>query len=912
MSSSTPGNHHQPVPPYQQQPPPQAFQPQAPVQTPYQPFPQNQQYGPPQPQYQYQPPQPPQPFRPPPPQPYRNPTYPGPTFNQFPTPGPPQNLYPQNQHPNGPLQFSGPAPQNPTQQYRPSQPPTPFQQSPPPYQPPNANNGNYGSFPPPQNVHQWNGQSQPPHVTQSAPSFQRPQRRYSGSSSYSGTPGFQSQQSQQSQPSQTPQLNQTTSRNGSQSYQQTPQTPASNIVSVQQQPTPKPTQSAAVTLQAESESSSRASTPYGRHDSEIGDILKELKRQAGGLAGRNESSGAGNEDNESEDEKKQFNWEFKYIFKEPPKPESVALAQPLSTNFAMTPVPLLDSRSTASISRYVRKDNLKEFTRSIRSAPQWSFLKEDPAFSDLDLSGPLIPIDELSEWIDERHGTQNNDNDASRKRARSTGGDSGGDNGQEDVDYQIAQEAGTEIYDEEPPNKRQKNETGKQTNIISANGLKTTHVNSPTFGTRDGTPYLATDDEAWAPEPGEGASTPMSPTEMKLAALGVTGAPKPVTQQPMPPYQPPIDEMEYTSHHGPSPTSNMEDAQIPPPPPPPPPPPSHLQGMRNGYNHGQMPPNQFQMPPHPQSSNIPNGMPNNMPANMPGNMQNYGQSNMHQGMPQDMQNRPPQFGQLPNAPYTNGQQHQPQYNPSMNEPQQYGNSGYPTPAFNQFPPLNQYGPPNHQPFFSGPQPADDQYNNGNSQPPHNNATQYSGQAYLPAQQLSHGPATPYTNDFQGNQQYLNGVQTQNNQQHGNLTHGNQTYGNGGPNEQQNNGIHNKSQIRQDSGYISAGGSYSNSSAVNGAENPQNPQNPQNPHQPPQQMQGNTGANTSVTPQQTSPVDDSPTTKRSRSSSTDSVLSPTSAMLLGSEARPRKLRKGEKAAKRPPPDVADAYSRRWDR
>lgn len=656
-------------------------------------------------------------------------------------------------------------------------------------------------------------------------------------------------------------------------------------------------------MQAEFDDSSRASTPYGRHDSEIGDILKELKRQAGGLAGRNEGSSAGNEDNKSEDEKQQFNWEFKYIFKEPPKPESVALAQPLSTNFAMTPVPLLDSKSTVSISRYVRKDNLKEFTRSIRSAPQWSFLKEDPAFSDLDLNGPLIPIDELSEWIAERHGTQNNDNDASRKRTRSMGSDSGGNNEEEDIDHQNAKEAGTEIYDKEPPNKRQKNETSGQTDILSANGLKITHVNSPTFETRDGTPYLATDDEAWAPEPGEGASTPMSPTEIKLAALGVTGAPKPVTQQLMPTYQPPTDEIEYTSHLGPSLTPNMVDEKIPPPPPPPPPnPPSNLQAMRNGYNHGQM-------PPHVQSSNIPNGMPNNIPANIPGSMQNYGQSNTYQGMPQNMQNVPPQFGQFPNAPpYTNEQQYQPQYNSSVNQPQQpqqHGSPDYSTSSFNQFPSLNQYGPPNHQPFFNDPQLANSQYN-GSSQPPQNNVAPYSGQAYPPAQPLNHGPAMPYNNSFQGNQQYLNGVQTQNNQQHGSLIHGNQPYGNGVPNQQQNNGSHNNSQIHQDSGYISVGGSYSNDSVVNGAENPRDP------YQPPQQIQRSTGANTSVTPQQTPLVEDSPTTKRSRSGSTDSVLSPTSAMLLGSEARPRKLRRGEKIAKRPPPDVADAYSRRWDR
>ncbi|CCU74726.1 hypothetical protein BGHDH14_bgh05521 [Blumeria hordei DH14] len=107
-----------------------------------------------------------------------------------------------------------------------------------------------------------------------------------------------------------------------------------------------------------------------------------------------------------ENQEDSWEWEYENIFKDPPIAETVALAQPLAVAFKSTPVPLMQpcSKLGASISRYARKDNLKEFTRSIRSTPQWSYMQEDPAFSDTCLDGQLIPLDQIHTWTASRHG----------------------------------------------------------------------------------------------------------------------------------------------------------------------------------------------------------------------------------------------------------------------------------------------------------------------------------------------------------------------------------------------------------------------------------------------------------------------------------------------------------------------------
>ncbi|RKF64055.1 hypothetical protein OnM2_021037 [Erysiphe neolycopersici] len=123
------------------------------------------------------------------------------------------------------------------------------------------------------------------------------------------------------------------------------------------------------------------------------------------------------------DYKEEFwEWEFSAIFKEPSAAEAVELAQPLAASFKSTPVPLTQPWSSLvpSISRYARKDNAKEFARSIRCSPQWSYLQEDPAFADIEVNSPLISIDEILAWIAMRRGVDINSNDTCENRHSKT------------------------------------------------------------------------------------------------------------------------------------------------------------------------------------------------------------------------------------------------------------------------------------------------------------------------------------------------------------------------------------------------------------------------------------------------------------------------------------------------------------
>ena len=422
---------------------------------------------------------------------------------------------------------------------------------------------------------------------------------------------------------------------------------------------------------------------------------------------------------QADDYEQEFNWEFKKIFMEPEKQEWVALAQPLSTTFDMTPVPLLDMRSTNSVSRYARKENLKEFTRSIRSAPQWSYLKEDPAFSDSELDGPLIPFHEIPGWTAARHGTEElpENRRPSRKRAWS--------DEQDDVDNQIKLESahhdtpGQQAEDQQegqPKTKRQKNkETQEQQLFADASperpGTPTATAGTPVLG-RAGTPSFGADDDVWAPQPGEGAeSAPVDPTEALLASLGVSGSPKPVQEEPLPPFLSSTAEDHFQATPDPALVPTLS--------------------RHSSFDNATYPPNSH---PNPQYGD---GHPIKPPY-----------ANTHRGNPQHG-NGPP----APNPSYPNGPHAIPQYNnqspiypPYYNAP--HGNT--------------QYGSTGNMPYPNGP-PLQRQY--------------------------SSGPANPqYGNN--GDSQYMNGPPV---------------------NPQFNPGPHGTPPLRQDSGYVSARGSYSNDS-----------------------------------------------------------------------------------------------------
>jgi hypothetical protein len=255
--------------------------------------------------------------------------------------------------------------------------------------------------------------------------------------------------------------------------------------------------------------------------------------------GKQKEEGEVSEEDPTEQE---FNWELETIFKESLPTENVALAQPLSTQFHMTPVPLLQTSSATSVSRYARKDNLKEFTRPIRSQPQWSYLQEDPGFSDAKMEGELIPLGEALNWTAKRQGVTAHSLSA-RKRFPLLGERKRGwsdDGQQDDADSGINLEISDESLDGGGPNKRQKLEEVDHeipdTVIVQAAGTPTVAPGTPTL-VRAGTPSLDTMDDVWAPQPGEGSisgAVNKDPTEALLASLGVSGSPKPVRKRSTP------------------------------------------------------------------------------------------------------------------------------------------------------------------------------------------------------------------------------------------------------------------------------------------------------------------------------------------------------------------------------------------
>ncbi|KAE8448598.1 hypothetical protein EG329_009023 [Mollisiaceae sp. DMI_Dod_QoI] len=943
--------------------PPQSFAQGGPVQ--YPPYPPNQQYGPPAPQYQYTQPQ--QPYSAPPPnQQYPRSGFQPPSYSQY------------NQNSGG-QQFGVPVYQPPPQPQYNSRGPAQYQAPVNTYAPPNT--GYHGSYPstptpapapyqpPPQ---QWNNTP-----SSSQPPFQRPQRSNSGfQREFSGTPSHHSQQ-QQPPRSQSQQLDY-----GSEAPHQTPQTPSSNSGKIQHAPR-QSSQGSPVKPQIGSVPSTPASNSTNRigYTSTINvetrkyEQVATAEKDASEILPEQETEEG--EVQEGDDEEELFNWELEHIFKEPPAAETVALAQPLSAGFESTPVPLVQAWTTnvPSISRYARKENLKEFIRSVRSAPQWSYLQEDPAFAEITDEGDLIPLSELAAWMDIHHGRTitvdevEDSEPASKKRTRSEAENITEDE-QENVDQQIALEVATEEQDEEPPSKRQKNDEAEDPDEI----MRTPGGRTPIIDGRGGTPCLATTDDAWAPQPGECATSPADPTETLLASLGVSGVPKPVSQEPLPPY---VSKEEQTrspqSSQTHTPVTIHQPAQVPS---------VNVSGSNAqsvSQNHG---------PPMvaPPQSNPQYGPTANAPYSN-GNIPNplYGQGtpiNNPQVPPQYNHSAPPQYGPPMNAPYGNAPPH------NMNGPPQYGppasvpyNSGPPN-SYPQGPPQGppqwgpqrnssfgngaqytapqqypQYGPPPNAPYAGVPYgPPANQYGNAapvqySQGPPQYNQPRHPSYGAAPPMPGQYGPVTqtsptqygppqniPYSAAPYPNQtQYQNGptggygtgppVGPPNNTQYSSMP----PNPNMPPNQPQYGNLPNSHlPPRQDSGYVSARGSYSSGSGPNGLGNQGDPQDPTQPPQgqPIPDTTDQQPARSSVQdPASQQKIGSSGNSNESAGSneaaesSPGTPLSPTSAEILGKLVRKPSKGKATQSAgqdkasvrkvkKRPQPVVAEAYSRRW--
>ncbi|CAL3971383.1 unnamed protein product [Diplocarpon coronariae] len=542
-----------PRPPAQQQYSPLG----GPVQ--YPPLQQSTQYGPPAPQYPYGQPQTPAPQTYGAPLPYARPGFHPPQYNQYPT-----------QH--GPPQFNNPGYQGPLEQFGPPA-PVSYQQPPSSYPTHNAGYGSNFQAPPVQHQppqQQWS--AHPPAVE---PVYQNVPRSHSAQQrnavKYSNSP-LQPGNPVQPEPLGAPvnqiQKQQTQSLQHdyrSTSNHQRPPTPSSRHGSAQHGSRPAAQTCIAMSHETEIESpvSSAANTPYGGYGCGGSDDAKDDSEQVlVSSTGQEQGPEKPEEDEvgEAATEDAMFKWEFKHIFKEPPILETIELAQPLSASVKLTPVPLVQDWCTivTSISRHARKDNLKDFLRPTHTLPQWSELKEDPAFADIDLNGPSIPFNKLGEWIFNHH-TETDEviveteimeeiGENPRKRARSDAGEAHNTPGQDQADRDP--EIDKEVV--KHPAKRQKNDTPTP---VQDEGLRTPSGMTPVIY-RSGTPCGDVEgDDAWAPLPGESASTPQDPTEALLASLGVTGSPKPVQKEPIPQYMNELEEVPRAQSSQPSHTA---------------------------------------------------------------------------------------------------------------------------------------------------------------------------------------------------------------------------------------------------------------------------------------------------------------------------------------------------------------------
>jgi hypothetical protein len=716
----------QPAAGYQQYPVQAWPAPAAPPPNQYQSYPPPaQQYGPPAtaPQYSYN--QASQPYNAPPAPQYGRPTYQAPPNNPY---GPPA----------GPSQFGTQGYIQPQQPYPP--PVTAPYQPPQSHYPPNPGYSSTYQAPPKSfsSQSQWHGTS-----NANRANHPRQQRSNSGyKRDFSNNPSQQSQR-QPSQQYQQPFQALDYGSEGPTQSQQIPQTPISNNGSAHQ----GPAQSQNVSS-LNAEAASVQSTPHVVDESGTvieANAVKQDPLSSSEIQGNfieQEEKPEEGEIGPEDDVEEEFQWDFEHAFEEIKPKETVALAQPLSASFKSTPVPLIQAWSikVPSISRYARKDNLNEYVRPIRSSPQWSYLQEDPAFSDADLEGELIPFDDVPAWMAARHGITSSyeaedEWEMSRKHPR----DENEENLQDEeyyIDDQNPHEVAEEPEVEGPRTKRQKQEDSKQVDgeevMEEARSESTPETLVVIANARGGTPCLANvEDEAWAPEPGERATSPPDPTEALLASLGVSGDAKPVKQNSLPPYMAGVEE-NPSPRSGPAshtPIASQSSTTFPP---------ADIQPnndtpMNNDYpTANDPPPNQSQQMTNGSSMNAPpmnvppmSGQPMNQGP--PGNATQVSTDYLQQGQPPASYGPPVVTGygngHPMQAPYQNG----PLVNPAYPPNPQYGsptNNGYGNgPPYAQPP----YGPPSNIPYTNGPP------NNYSQGPPQ----------YGPPRNPSYGSAPPY-------------------------------------------------------------------------------------------------------------------------------------------------------------------------
>ena len=419
------------------------------------------------------------------------------------------------------------------QQYGFQQTSTPYHAPPPSYAP-YQQIGNYGEYPsqqlanfqgPPQQ--QWNHMYAPQPV-RDAPPYQYQHGSYTDAVYPPSTPSFHTQSPHSSQ-----------GRDRAQSFHKKFQSPIPPH-NRSQQANPSIIQTTPVSSIAQS---NRSDTTFDRDEPGKTTSANGIKAET---PNKNGTGRLSDDDDDRLTEDQQFAWDMTCIFMDVSPKETVRLACPLSISFAVTPVPLLDADSKLPVSRFLRDVNINSFSKSVREAANWPVLKIDPAFAEIDLDSPLIPIDEIRGWMAKRQGIIDSP-EASRKRTRSKEPDF--QDRQGDIDDQMAHGTDFDTQGQSPPSKRRRSENSNQ---VIREKEAASSITTLVYEARAGTPCLVSDDNAWAPEPGERACSPAAPgdnTEALLVSLGVTGSPKPVLQESLPHYQPTLEVLEVSTDH---------------------------------------------------------------------------------------------------------------------------------------------------------------------------------------------------------------------------------------------------------------------------------------------------------------------------------------------------------------------------
>ncbi|KAI9772528.1 MAG: hypothetical protein M1840_000733 [Geoglossum simile] len=202
-----------------------------------------------------------------------------------------------------------------------------------------------------------------------------------------------------------------------------------------------------------------------------------------------------------------------------PKPVGRPLAATFSQSEAQDPLPpLWPEESGKSVSKYISLDSLNETCASIRNSNDWENMSNDPIFREIGDDRGLVPIDELLT----SRGRYEGNADRDQTRASSSSSDHGG-NQSDQPGWSVMDnlEYALNSGDFTVASGQQKQAPSEPFDMAEMEQLDRAEEFTQRTITRGSTVTAR----------GKETPTPNESQEVKLARLGVTGAPKPVVSR---------------------------------------------------------------------------------------------------------------------------------------------------------------------------------------------------------------------------------------------------------------------------------------------------------------------------------------------------------------------------------------------